>query len=136
LRISAIATALIAGALMGGAAFWFNAEIETFGNQAENDLRAYVDSVPRDVTSVPSELSDAERQVARVSRYTANQIAVAGHEFRSFVVDDKYRRSVFNLRASGSVKFALACAVGCFLLVYFRSTRKETGSQPTRLKVF
>lgn len=135
LRISAIVPAVIAATLIGGAAYLCNSEIDAFGNQAKSDLRSYVTSVPRDVSSLGDELSTARSQVSRGTRRTVNQVTLAGRELRAAISEQSYWPIFFSFSVSGNVIFALACAIAGFFIVYYRAVRKSSGGHP-RLKVF
>ncbi|MDE3195035.1 MAG: hypothetical protein KGN84_01735 [Acidobacteriota bacterium] len=135
LRVSALLPALATSVLIGGAAYFSNAEIETFGHHAESDITAYVRSVPRDVTNLPEEFSDARTEMKHAAQRTAQQLSTAGREFHSFVADERYRRATLELHPSGGIKVALGFAIMGFLIAYLRLTRKPPTTQP-RLKVF
>ena len=89
MRISATVPALLGSLIFGSGAYWFNGEIDAFAHQAKNDLKSYVVSVPRDLVSLKYEATTAEKQLTDISRQIVQQLKVARHEFRSFIVEDR-----------------------------------------------
>jgi len=135
LRNSAIVPALIASTFMGCAAYWFNSQIEMFGRVAKNDLRSFVTSFPRELSTSGGEFAYARKQVISASRKTGTQMLLAAREFRSVIKDQGFRRVVLGIRPSGNITLALLCGGACFFLVYYRVIRKPNSAHP-RLKVF